>query len=541
MGIVPEIPGREINDHRIDTRIDTSHQRRPTRLRWQKLEIPPNAVNARAFCATVGFLGVNGLVRTVTGRFRERSRVFVFGRGGRRDVACEQSPEYRLRMLAIRLIERKRDGGRIEPGEWHALLGAYVAGHVPDYQMAAFLMAAYLRGLDREETAALTESMLRSGLALDLDGISAPRIDKHSTGGVGDKVSLVLAPLAAAVGIVVPMMSGRGLGHTGGTLDKLDAIPGFRSDLSLVQARAQLERIGCVLLGQTGEIAPVDRKLYSLRNATSTVESIPLIAASIMSKKLAEGLTGLVLDVKRGSGSFLQTLERGLELSQLMISLGAAHECPVVALVTAMDRPLGRACGNALETEEAIHALHGEGPSDLMEVTYALAAEMMLLGAMVDDRAAAHERLETAIASGAAAAKFREIIEAQGGNPAVVDDPALLPQAEAIELFRATRRGFVAQIEPRAVGRGVIALGGGRTMMEDAVDPGVGFVITAKPGDWVESGEPIASVFARDEAGLRAGAAALREAIRIGDEAEPPLPLISHRVTERGAEVYAEL
>jgi pyrimidine-nucleoside phosphorylase len=442
-------------------------------------------------------------------------------------------------MLAIRLIERKRDGGRIEPGEWRALLGAYVAGHVPEYQMAAFLMAVYLRGLDRDETAALTESMLRSGLTFDLHGIAAPRIDKHSTGGVGDKVSIVLAPLAAAVGIVVPMMSGRGLGHTGGTLDKLDAIPGFRSDLSIARARAQLERIGCVLLGQTGEIAPVDRKLYALRDATATVESIPLIAASIMSKKLAEGLTGLVLDVKRGSGSFLQTLERGLELSQLMISLGAAHDCPVVALVTAMDRPLGRACGNALETEEAIHALHGEGPQDLMEVTFALAAEMMMLGAMVPDRVTAIERLEGAIASGAAAAKFKEVIEAQGGNPAVVDDPALLPQAEAIELFRAWRRGFVAQIEPRAVGRGIIALGGGRTTMEDAIDPGVGFVITVKPGDWVELGEPIASVFAKDQAGLRAGAAALKEAIRIGEEAEPPLPLISHRVTARGPEVYA--
>jgi pyrimidine-nucleoside phosphorylase len=442
-------------------------------------------------------------------------------------------------MLAIRLIERKRDGGRVEPGEWRALLGAYVAGHVPEYQMAAFLMAAYLRGLDRDETAALTESMLRSGGTLDLHGISAPRIDKHSTGGVGDKVSLVLAPLAAAVGIVVPMVSGRGLGHTGGTLDKLDAIPGFRSDLSLAQARAQLERIGCALLGQSGEIAPVDRKLYALRDATATVESIPLIAASIMSKKLAEGLTGLVLDVKRGSGSFLQSLERGLELSQLMIALGAAHECPVVALVTAMDRPLGRACGNALETEEAIHALRGEGPSDLMEVTYALAAEMMMLGAMVPDRATARKRLESAITSGAAAEKFKEIIEAQGGNPAVVDDPALMPQAEAIELFRASRRGFVAQIEPRAVGRGIIALGGGRTTMEGAVDPGVGLVITVKPGDWVEAGEAIASVFARDESGLRAGAAALREAIRIGDEASPPLPLISHRVTAKGVEVYA--
>lgn len=442
-------------------------------------------------------------------------------------------------MLALRLIERKRDGGRIEPGEWRALLGAYVAGHVPDYQIAAFLMAVYLRGLDREETKALTDAMLRSGGALDLHSISAPRIDKHSTGGVGDKVSLVLAPLAASVGIVVPMMSGRGLGHTGGTLDKLDAIPGFRSDLSLAQARAQLEHIGCALLGQTGEIAPVDRKLYALRDATATVESIPLIAASIMSKKLAEGLTGLVLDVKRGSGSFLQTLDRGLELAHTMIAIGETHGCPVVALLTAMDRPLGRACGNALETEEAIQALRGEGPPDLMEVTYALAAEMMLLGNMVADRAEALEQLERAISSGAAAEKFKQIIEAQGGNPAVVDDPALLPQAEAIELFRASRRGFVVQIEPRAVGRGIISLGGGRTTMEDVIDPGVGFVITAKPGDWVEAGEPIASVFARDEAGLRAGAAALREAIRIGDEAEPPLALITHRVTASGVQVYA--
>jgi len=444
-------------------------------------------------------------------------------------------------MLAIRLIERKRDGGRIDPGEWRALLGAYVAGHVPDYQMAAFLMAVFLRGLDREETAALTDAMLRSGGALDLDGISAPRIDKHSTGGVGDKVSLVLAPLAASMGIVVPMISGRGLGHTGGTLDKLDAIPGFRSDLSLAAAREQLKRIGCVLLGQSGEIAPVDRKLYALRDATATVEAIPLIAASIMSKKLAEGLTGLVLDVKRGSGSFLTSLERGLELADTMVAIGAAHDCPVVALITAMDRPLGRACGNALEMEEAIHALRGEGPADLMEITYALAAEMMLLGGLAKDRGDAKAKLELAIASGQAAEKFKEIIEAQGGNPAVVDDPALLPQAEAIELYRAPRRGLVAQVEPRTVGRGIIALGGGRTRMEDRVDPGVGFVITARPGDWVEAGEAIATVFARDEAGLRAGAAAMREAIHIADEADPPLPLISHRVTELGAEPYETL
>src|SRR5664279_349790 len=442
-------------------------------------------------------------------------------------------------MLAIRLIERKRDGQRIEPGEWRALLGAYVTGHVPDYQMAAFLMAVFLRGLDREETAALTDAMLRSGGALDLRAITAPRIDKHSTGGVGDKTSLLLVPMLASCGVAVPMMSGRSLGNTGGTLDKLEAIPGFRTSLTLREVESQVRRIGCAMLGQTSEIAPADGKLYALRDVTATVESIPLIAASIMSKKLAEGLTGLVLDVKRGSGSFLQTLERGLELAETMIALGAAHDCPVVALVTAMDRPLGRACGNALETEEAIQALRGEGPADLMEVTYALAAEMMLLGGLSLDRESAIETLTSAVSSGAAAEKFKEIIEAQGGNPAVVDDPALLPQAEAIELFRAARRGFIAQIEPRAVGRGIIALGGGRTTMEGHVNPGVGFVITVKPGDWVEMGEPIASVFARDEAGLRAGADALREAIRIGDEAEPPLALISHRVTAKGVEGYA--
>jgi pyrimidine-nucleoside phosphorylase len=413
---------------------------------------------------------------------------------------------------------------------------AYTAGHIPDYQMAALLMAAFLRGLDAGETVALTEAMLRSGEALDLSHLPTGRVDKHSTGGVGDKVSLVLAPLVASLGVAVPMMSGRGLGHTGGTLDKLEAIPGMRTDLSLAEARAQIERIGCALMGQTTQIAPADRKMYALRDATATVESIPLIAASIMSKKLAEGLTGLVLDVKRGSGSFMPELDRALELARTMIALGADHGCEVVALLTAMDRPLGRAVGNALETEEAIHALRGEGPSDLMEVTYALGAEMLVLGCAAKSRDEARRLMEVAISSGKAARKFQEIIEAQGGNPAVVDDPALLPQSHACELYEAPRRGFVAKVEPRAVGRGLIALGGGRTRMEDMVDPTVGFVITAKPGDWVEPGEPLATIFARDAGGIETGRAALREAIRIADEAEHPLPLVSHRVTRGGVE-----
>jgi pyrimidine-nucleoside phosphorylase len=442
-------------------------------------------------------------------------------------------------MLATRLIERKRDGGRIEPGEWHSLARAYAAGHIPDYQMAAFLMACYLRGLDRAETAALTDAMLRSGETLDLAHLSVPRIDKHSTGGVGDKVSIVLAPLVASVGVAVPMMSGRGLGHTGGTLDKLESIPGFRTDLTLENARAQLERLGCVLIGQTDEIAPVDRRMYALRNATATVESIPLIAASIMSKKLAEGLTGLVLDVKRGSGAFLPELDRGLELSRIMIDLGTDHGCPTVVLVTAMDRPLGRACGNALEVEEAILGLRDEGPEDLMTVTYALGAEMLALAGVTKSRDEAVTALRAAISSGRAAERFQQLIEAQGGNPAVVDDPALLPQAGECEIYRAPRAGFIARVEPRAVGRGVLAMGGGRERAEDPLDPAAGFVITARPGAWVDAGEPLATVFAANTVGSAAGRAALRSAIVIADEADLPLPLISHRVTAAGVEELA--
>ncbi|HKG92061.1 MAG TPA: thymidine phosphorylase [Gemmatimonadaceae bacterium] len=441
-------------------------------------------------------------------------------------------------MLAYRLIERKRDGGRIEPGEWRALALAYASGYVPDYQMAALLMAAYLRGLDRGETSALTDAMLASGATLDLSHLPAPRIDKHSTGGVGDKVSLVLAPLVASLGIAVPMMSGRALGHTGGTLDKLESIPGFRTDLSLDEAKAQIERIGCVLIGQTAEIAPADRKLYALRDQTATIESIPLIAASIMSKKLAEGLSGLVLDIKRGSGAFLPELDRGVELAQAMIRLGQDRGCPVVCLLTAMDRPLGRACGNALEVEEAVAALKGEGPPELLSITYALGAEMLVLSGVAPSHDIARRWMEVSISSGKAAQKFQQIIEAQGGNPAVVDDPAVLPQAAACEIYAAPRRGVVARVEPRAIGRGVIALGGGRRRIDDTVDPSVGFVITARPGDLVEAGEPLATVFARDRAGVEEGQATLRQAIFITDEADPPLPLVSHRVTSSGVELY---
>ncbi|MEO7359105.1 MAG: thymidine phosphorylase, partial [Gemmatimonadaceae bacterium] len=441
-------------------------------------------------------------------------------------------------MLARTLIERKRNGLRIASGEWNQLMRRYGAGEIPDYQMSALAMAIYFNGLDRQELGALTDAMLHSGATLDLTHLRTPRIDKHSTGGVGDKVSLVLAPLVAACGIAVPMMSGRGLGHTGGTLDKLESIPGFRTKLTLKEAAHLVETVGCAMLGQTPEIAPADRRLYALRDATATVESIPLIAASIMSKKLAEGLTGLVLDVKCGSGAFLPEIERSLELARTMIDLGVDNGCPVIALITAMDRPLGRACGNALEVEESIMALKGEGPSDLMSVTYALGAEMLLMGGVVRDRDEARRKMEVAISSGRAAEKFQQIIEAQGGNPAVVDDPSLLPEAAELEIYAAQRDGVIAQVEPRRIGSGIIEMGGGRTKVEDTVDPSVGFVITARPGDFVRRGEPLATVYARDGAGISAGLNALKAAIRIEDEAEPPLPLIAHRVTEAGVEQY---
>jgi pyrimidine-nucleoside phosphorylase len=442
-------------------------------------------------------------------------------------------------MVIPELIEHKRDGRTLAPDQWRSLIGAYTAGDVPDYQMSALLMAVFFRGLEPPELAALTDAMIDSGDRLRFEGHPVPVADKHSTGGVGDKVSLLLAPMVASCGVAVPMMSGRGLGHTGGTLDKLESIPGFRTNLTLAEARAQIDRLGCAMLGQTPEIAPADKRLYALRDVTATVESIPLIAASIMSKKLAEGLTGLVLDVKTGSGAFLTDPARSMELARTMIGLGEARGCPTVALLTAMDRPLGRACGNALEVEEAIEGLRGSGPPDLMEVTYALAAEMLVLVGTAPDLADARRQLEASVSSGRALEMFGRIIEAQGGSPGVIEDPGILPQASAVEVYRADRAGVVSAVEPRRLGRAIIELGGGRTKVDDEVDPSVGLVITVKPGDTVKAGEPIASVFARDEAGIAAGLRALGEAVTIGEEGRLT-PLVSHRITARGIEPLAE-
>ena len=436
-------------------------------------------------------------------------------------------------MLVQSLIERKRDGGALSPAEWDALLAGYLADQVPDYQMAALLMAIVWRGLTPEELTVLTRLMRDSGARLEWPAGFPARVDKHSTGGVGDKVSLVLAPLVASLGIAVPMMSGRGLGHTGGTTDKLESIPGFRTDLPLAAVQAQVARLGVAMFGQTEAIAPADRRLYALRDVTGTVPAIPLIAASILSKKLAEGLTGLVLDVKAGSGAFLPAVDDARALARTMVDLGEAAGCRTTALVTAMDRPLGRAIGNALEVEETLLALSGQGPEDLLTVTRALAMEMVLLAGRAPDPAAARRLVDDALASGAALDRFRELIEAQGGDPAVVDDPGRLPQAAEVELFEAPAAGTIAAVDPRPLGEAVVAMGGGRRRLGDTIDPSVGFVVSGRPGAPVAKGEPIASVFAADPAGIAVGLAALGRAIRFGEPA-PQLPLLVSRITAQG-------
>ena len=440
-----------------------------------------------------------------------------------------------MTLVVATLIERKRNGEPLSPAEWRELISTYAADQVPDYQMSALLMAVYFRGLAPDELAALTDAMLESGDRLDLGRRTVPAVDKHSTGGVGDKTSLLLAPMVAACGLMVPMMSGRGLGHTGGTLDKLESIPGFRTDLPLREAEDQVRRLGSALIGQTPEIAPADKRLYALRDVTATVESIPLIAASIMSKKLAEGIDGLVLDVKAGSGAFLPDPDLARTLAETMIELGEARGCRTVALLTAMDRPLGRAAGNALEVEEAIEGLQGRGPEDLMELTYALGAEMLLVTGAAANRDDALRKLKHAVDSGAALDRFRAIIEAQGGNPAVVDDPAALPQAPVARVWEAPAAGIVSRIEPRRIGRAITALGGGRMKVGDEVDPAVGFVITTRPGDMVSEGQPLATIYARTEAAAEEAARALSEAIVLGEPAAP-LPLILSRITRDGVD-----
>jgi len=436
-------------------------------------------------------------------------------------------------MAPFRVIEAKRDGAELSADALRGFLRGYLAGEVAEYQMSAFLMAAFIRGLNGEELEILVHEMLHSGTVLDLSDLPGPRVDKHSTGGIGDKVSLVLAPLAAELGMYVPMMSGRGLGHTGGTLDKLESIPGFRTGLDLPEFVAILRAEGFAMIGQTEDIAPLDRRLYALRSVTGTVPSLPLIASSIMSKKLAEGLSGLVLDVKVGSGAFLPRMEDARSLATTMVDIGARHGVQTVARFTAMDRPLGVTAGNALEVREAVEALRGGGPEDLREVTLALVVDMLGVAGIEPDPEVARALAERTLDGGRPLERFLRVVERQGGDPRALMDLDRLPRAPVVldVTLESGEEGWVRSLDPRPLGYAVVELGGGRKSLGDRVDPSVGFEFLARPGDRVSAGDLLGRVHAAHDEDARVGARTLRAALTIGDT--PPdglLPLVGERV-----------
>ena len=437
---------------------------------------------------------------------------------------------------AIDVIRKKRDGGELSRNEIESLVNSYTRGDIPDYQMSAWLMAVVLRGMTRAETAALTDAMLRSGEVLDLSALPAKKVDKHSTGGVGDKTSLVLAPLAAAAGVMVPMISGRGLGHTGGTLDKLEAIPGFNVNLPVAQFRRVLETCGCAMIGQTAEIAPADRKLYALRDVTGTVESPYLICASIMSKKLAEGIDALVLDVKTGSGAFMKSEKDAVFLAELMVETGERMGKQMVALITDMDQPLGSMIGNALEVVEVVEVLRGEGPEDLRQLCLELAGWMLHLGGVADTVAEGKKQSEKLIASGEALDKFRQMVALQGGDLRAIDEAKKLPQAQHTMILSSSKKGYLAALQCEQVGTACVILGGGRERKEDSVDPAVGIVLHKKVGDPVSSGEALATIYYNAEARAVRARQLLDESYQIADSpVHEKRPLI-HRVIRNSGE-----
>jgi pyrimidine-nucleoside phosphorylase len=424
-------------------------------------------------------------------------------------------------MRAVDVIRTKRDGRPLSREQVEAFVRAATDNSWPEYQLAAVLMAIWLRGMSDEETAWLTGAMAHSGTVLDLSDIPGPKVDKHSTGGVGDKTSLILAPLAAACGVIVPMMSGRGLGHTGGTLDKLESIPGFRVNLTIPEFRAGLRKVGVAMIGQTADVAPADKKLYALRDVTGTVESIPLITSSILSKKIAEGIDGLVMDVKCGRGAFMKTREDAHRLAVSLVNNGVANGVRTQALITAMDAPLGRAVGNALEVRECIDTLRGQGPPDLEALCVQLAVWMVRLGGLAEDHAAATALVRNAWTSGRALEVFGRLVEQQGGDPRVVDDPSRLPAAPHQLMVTAEQDGFLAALDAEAVGRATMVLGAGRDRIDQSVDAAVGAVVRVKVGDRVRVGDPLVELHYRDAGKLTMAEALIRDGVVIGDEVQP--------------------
>jgi pyrimidine-nucleoside phosphorylase len=440
------------------------------------------------------------------------------------------SPSSIQSFRAIDVIRKKRDGVELSRGEIESLVNGYTRGDIPDYQVSAWLMAVVLRGMTRPETAALTDAMLRSGEVLDLSSIARKKVDKHSTGGVGDKTSLVLAPLAAAAGVAVPMISGRGLGHTGGTLDKLEAIPGFNVNLPVAQFRRVLETCGCAMIGQTAEIAPADRKLYALRDVTGTVESPYLICASIMSKKLAEGIDALVLDVKTGSGAFMKSEKDAAFLAELMVETGERMGKQVVALITDMDQPLGNMIGNSLEVVEVVDVLRGGGPADLRALCIELAGWMLHLGGASQSVADGKKQSEKLIDSGKALDRFRQMVELQGGDPRTIEDPKKLPQAQSTIKISSPRNGYVTSLQCEQIGTACVILGGGRERKEDSVDPTVGIVLHKKVGDAVSAGEALATIHYNAEARAAGARQLLEQSYQIADSPSGKKRPLIHRV-----------
>ena len=431
----------------------------------------------------------------------------------------------------VELIAAKRDGLRLADADLARLVGGLMSGELADYQMAAWLMAVFFRGLDDAETAGLTLAMLRSGKVIDLADIPGVKVDKHSTGGVGDKVSIALAPLVAACGVPVPMVSGRGLGHTGGTLDKLEAIPGFRTELAIPDFARIVRDVGCCMIGQTSEIAPADKRMYALRDVTATVECIPLIVASILSKKLAEGIDALVLDVKVGRGAFMKTDAEARELAEALVRVGERAHKRVVALLTDMEAPLGVAVGNAVETREALDVLTGGGPADLVECTLRLGAEMLVLGGEARAETDARQKLAKAIASGAAARTAERMIEAQGGDPRVVAKRELLEVAAEEVIVAAPADGFVVEVDPMAIGLAAVAMGAGRTRADQRVDHAVGILVEAKPGARVSRAQPLARLRVRHQRDAGAILDRVSAAFTLGDMPPPARPLVRGRIS----------
>lgn len=434
-------------------------------------------------------------------------------------------------LKTVDLIQHKRDGLPHNPQEISQLVEGFTAGEIPDCQMAAWLMAVFFRGMTMSETIALTRCMLESGETLNLSHLPGPKLDKHSTGGVGDKTSLILAPLIAALGGVVPMISGRRLAFTGGTLDKLESIPGFRVHLSRAEFMEVLEKCGCAIIGQTEEMAPADRKIYSLRDATATIESVPLICGSILSKKLAEGLDGLVLDVKVGQGAFMSTLEEASDLAQHLVDVANGLGTHTVALITDMNQPLGNAAGNALEVKEVIATLKGEGPADLVRLCEKLAMQMLSLADPVKDRPQLIQQIRQALQSGQGLERFRQMIEAQGGNAQIVDRPDLLPQAAHQAALRSAESGFICGLQTRTIGEGTMMLGAGNRASGGWVDPAAGIVMHKKIGDRVEAGEELCTLHTNDPARLDEVRIQILQAFHIAPRQLDPPPLIK-RVIE---------